>query len=272
MKSKIAIGLVLLICTLTVNSPANAGEPLKKKPCSTGGRCQVGDVGPSGGYIFSIPSTPGNTTGKTFELAPRNWSGAPTDPSVPWCNAATVAFTATTSTQFGTGAANTQAMLTACTSGAANTVIAYRGGGNSDWYLPSVGEAVQIMKMQAKPAIKKRLASRRVFGLQQLRYSPRHRMNQVVGFVHPGGQISTHTGSIIRRPTTRIPPQYNQLLPRYRCPCGQFAPTEAELTPHGLGPAPSDTVAEDPWNGEAPLISRGLSFVPNAQLVERSIW
>lgn len=157
MKSKIVIGLVLLICTLTVNSPANAGEPLKKKPCSTGGRCQVGDVGPSGGYIFSIPSTPGNTTGKTFELAPRNWSGAPTDPSVPWCNAATVAFTAATSKEFGTGAANTQAMLTACTSGAANTVIAYRGGGNSDWYLPSVGEAVQIMKMQSKQAINKKV-------------------------------------------------------------------------------------------------------------------
>ncbi|MCX6424181.1 MAG: hypothetical protein NTV96_06425 [Actinobacteria bacterium] len=157
MKSKIAIGLVLLICTLTVNSPANAGEPLKKKPCSTGGRCHVGDVGPSGGYIFSIPSTPGNTTGKTFELAPRNWSGPPADPSVPWCNAATVAFTAATSTQFGTGAANTQAMLTACTSGAANTVIVYRGGGNSDWYLPSVGEAVQIMKMQSKPAINKKV-------------------------------------------------------------------------------------------------------------------
>jgi hypothetical protein len=46
----------------------------------------------------------------------------------------------TQGTGLGAGRANTAAMLAVCTSDAAAVVSAYRGGGRSDWYLPSKDE------------------------------------------------------------------------------------------------------------------------------------
>jgi hypothetical protein len=44
----------------------------------------------------------------------------------------------------GAGAANTNAMLAGCPSGAANTASGYRGGGLTDWFLPSLGDLYQL--------------------------------------------------------------------------------------------------------------------------------
>ena len=118
------------------------------KTCANGGVCAVGDTGPGGGKIFLTPSTTGNSTGKYFEAAPTSWSGG-ADPTVNWCNITNGAVGASAQgTTIGSGQGNSTAIGSYCSSGAAVTARAYRGGGFSDWFLPSEDElkALQVVK------------------------------------------------------------------------------------------------------------------------------
>ena len=108
----------------------------------------VGDTGPAGGKIFIIPSTTGNSTGKYFEAAPTSWNGG-ADPTSNWCNITNGAVGASAQgTTIGSGQGNSTAIGSYCSSGAAVTARAYRGGGLSDWFLPSEDEleALQSVK------------------------------------------------------------------------------------------------------------------------------
>ena len=108
----------------------------------------VGDTGPGGGKIFMTLSTGGNTTGKYFESAPSSWSGG-VDPTANWCNITNGEVgTSAQGTTIGTGQGNSTAIGLYCTTGAAVTARAYRGGGLSDWFLPSEDEleALQAVK------------------------------------------------------------------------------------------------------------------------------
>ena len=97
---------------------------------------RIGDTGPGGGIVFYDAGSV-QPWGRYLEAAPAGWSGSERDPVAFWCNRwAWVA----TSDAIGTGAANTQAMLAACPSGAATTASSYRGGGKADWFLPSKDE------------------------------------------------------------------------------------------------------------------------------------
>ncbi len=93
----------------------------------------VGDIGPGGGLIFLIAN------GLTYEMAPKNWGAAETT-EVNWCNAIALDIADAEGTAIGTGANNTQAIVASCTSGASNDAAAYRGGGFTDWFLPSRDE------------------------------------------------------------------------------------------------------------------------------------
>lgn len=116
----------------------------------------IGDTGPAGGKVFITPSTPGNKTGKYFEVAPTNWSGTEIrmgsiTPQVAWsCNKFHTASIPGTMTEIGTGLNNTMKINGAC-AGATNTAdwaaakaVAYRGGNRSDWFVPSKDELIQI--------------------------------------------------------------------------------------------------------------------------------
>lgn len=99
----------------------------------------IGDVGPGGGLVFLLAG------GLTYEMAPKAWGTAgAVDPAMAWCSDTTNSVP--TSTAIGAGRANTSAMLTsaapftACTSGAGYSASTYRGGGLSDWFLPSKDE------------------------------------------------------------------------------------------------------------------------------------
>jgi hypothetical protein len=112
----------------------------------------IGDIGPSGGLIFATPSTDGNTTGEYFEAAPYGWnSGA--DPSRTWAESAyqTTNVAGATGTVFGTGYANTLAIIaqgnTNTATSAAALAQSYRGGGFSDWFLPSFNELTQLVQV-----------------------------------------------------------------------------------------------------------------------------
>ena len=100
----------------------------------------IGDTGPGGGHVFYDAGSV-QPWGRYLEAAPDRWSGHAQDPKVPWCYRDTDVWT---STVIGAGAANTNAMLAGCPSGAANTASGYRGGGLTDWFLPSLGDLYQL--------------------------------------------------------------------------------------------------------------------------------
>ena len=99
---------------------------------------KLGEIGPGGGVIFLI------SDGVHYEMAPRTWNGGASDPQLAWSGNTSVAV-AGTSTAIGAGAANTTLIINQAGGGstagkAATSAVAYRGGGLSDWFLPSEDE------------------------------------------------------------------------------------------------------------------------------------
>ena len=97
---------------------------------------RIGDRGPGGGIVFYDAGSQ-QPWGRYLEAAPAGWNGGVADPEDPWCGHHR---SVNTSTEMGTGAANTAAMLSSCEYGAAFRVHAYAGGGLTDWFLPSEDE------------------------------------------------------------------------------------------------------------------------------------
>ena len=99
-----------------------------------GTTCVNRDLGPGGGKLYknnSFACGPTLSSTCTFlEIGPNLGSMA-------WCQKLNKV-TGAVGTNVGTGAPNTAAMIAiGCTSGAGFAANAYRGGGFSDWYLPS---------------------------------------------------------------------------------------------------------------------------------------
>ena len=113
--------------------------------CANGGLCSVGDIGPSGGYVFYVSPTVINvaagisTGGIYLEAAPVSQQGTAqfgcTGTSTPG-----------TSYSVGSGAANTLAIINACaTAGIAARVTSnLTFAGYSDWFMPSLDEMTAI--------------------------------------------------------------------------------------------------------------------------------
>lgn len=118
--------------------------PVTPQTCALGGRCKVGSTGPGGGIVFYVHSTR-QAWGQYLEMAPEGWSGSTRDPQAKWgCSATSIAGT---SGEIGSGAANTDRILSACAEDgiAARKARAYQGAGFSNWSLPSSGEAERMM-------------------------------------------------------------------------------------------------------------------------------
>jgi hypothetical protein len=101
--------------------------------------CALYAVGPAGGTI--VYSGAGFACGPTKSSTCTTIEVGPNLGSMAWCSKLNMV-TGAVDTAVGTGASNTAAMLAiGCTSGAGFTANAYRGGGFSDWHLPSQLEA-----------------------------------------------------------------------------------------------------------------------------------
>jgi len=149
---------------------ANYVRPVRafaSSQCLQGGACAVGDTGPGGGNVFYVAPTSFTSTGSAcgtkcmyLEVAPTGWITAATpagqkncttlgtstlDPKCEW-SGNTSNLIGTTGTGIGTGYANTSAMITQSgTTGKAGTVArAFKGGGKTDWFLPSEDELNQM--------------------------------------------------------------------------------------------------------------------------------
>lgn len=107
--------------------------------CAKGGYCVVGDIGPGRGRVF-YSAKRAQPWGRYLEAASSTWDSRAGDPNLDWCQNHVDSIPGTQGTGIGAGAANTAAMLTVCTSGAASSAHAYHGGGKSDWYLPARDE------------------------------------------------------------------------------------------------------------------------------------
>lgn len=133
---------------------AEAAAAALRKTCVVGGVCNIGDAGPGGGTVFYDAGSQ-QSWGRYLEFAPKGWSGVGADPKSKWCNleysyltgsVVDAALRATLGDEIGRGQANTNLMLANCTSGAAVTARAYKGGGKGDWFLPSRGDLNEMCK------------------------------------------------------------------------------------------------------------------------------
>ncbi len=120
--------------------------------CPGNGKCEIGNIGPGGGIVFYVAPAP-QSWGQYLEVAPATWNGRSTDPTAPWCDVTDVSLVSKVTDpklkrligdEIGKGSGNTQLMTAYCKSGAANLASAYRGGGKSDWFLPSKDELNQL--------------------------------------------------------------------------------------------------------------------------------
>lgn len=127
--------------TIWVKVGATAPTTPSALTCANGGTCAIGDIGPGGGVVFYVAES-AQAWGRYMEVAPNTWQGGVIDPEMVWCNVLNTLVT--TKSEIGTGAANTAMIISQCSSGAAVSAHAYKGGGKSDWFLPSKGELIQM--------------------------------------------------------------------------------------------------------------------------------
>ena len=129
--------------------------------CADGGPCDIGDLGPGGGPVVYIATTPFTdpTTGnryKYIEAAPAYWIAGVIDPNTSPCGA--LSFATTLSNNIGYARSNTNALLAdgTCvgTSTSASTVpngslraAALVRSYGSDWNLPTFNELIEICKI-----------------------------------------------------------------------------------------------------------------------------
>lgn len=158
-----------------VSSSPPAPEQVSSSPpapsCANGGiACLIGDVGPGGGTVFYVATTPfdcGPTRSESclyLEAAPARWNGDASDPSRSWAkypysyevvNNPSSPETAS-ATGIGWGYRNTRAIILQGNTEAATSAAALADsyapsvGGVmvDDWYLPSKDELTQMCKWQ----------------------------------------------------------------------------------------------------------------------------
>lgn len=126
-------------------------------PCPADGKCKVGNIGPGGGIVFYVAPSP-QSWGQYLEAAPSNWSGSIFDPYTQWCALGDTLLAShinnaegvkNNSSAIGSGKVNSELMFSSCMKGIANLVKEYKGGGKSDWYIPSTNEMTELLNKSA---------------------------------------------------------------------------------------------------------------------------
>jgi len=131
-------------------------------------KCKVGMTGPGGGIIFFVDYNDIYTELNYLEAAPVGWGNAITvnqggltgertgsatvDPLMKWCSDTTTLLNLNlwTHSGVGKGATNTSTADTTCAGGAIQAAADYAGGSKTDWFLPSIGEAI-LMSTNMRP-------------------------------------------------------------------------------------------------------------------------
>ena len=148
--------------TVTFTTPVAATSNIGKiviqssahtKTCAEGATCSLGDIGPGGGTVYYVTATPFTSTGsacntncKYLEIAPMTWYNGTSDPSIQLVSNNSLIGASAQGQAIGAGYANTSAFISLDTPTVRGAVSAraYRGGGKTDWSVPSYGELVQV--------------------------------------------------------------------------------------------------------------------------------
>lgn len=127
--------------------------------CQEGGKCEIGDIGPGGGVVFYVLDSSVESRWHYLEASPDGWNDGDADPKIRWCSKPNVfvkpvmtgntPVKSITSGLIGLGENNTKAIVGSCAQSAASISTAYRGGGYSNWYLPSKDELKLMFKNKA---------------------------------------------------------------------------------------------------------------------------
>ena len=138
---------------ISTTYPAQSAQ--KCTGCSaTGGTPRstaLGDTGPGGGIIFYVSTTAFDTNKHYLEVSPANLTGGTgSEATMRWTTATGSPYPATSGTleTIGSGKNNTAIIIAAESAAypgdtyiyAARACIEYRGGGKTDWFLPSKDE------------------------------------------------------------------------------------------------------------------------------------
>ena len=120
-------------------------------------KCKIGMTGPGGGLIFFVDYNDQYAGFNYLEAAPQGWGNgitglltdenkgsATVDPLMKWCsNTATLlGLNDWSNSGVGKGATNTSTADTTCAGGAIQAAADYAGGSQTNWFLPSIGEAM----------------------------------------------------------------------------------------------------------------------------------
>lgn len=114
-------------------------EPIEDKSCSTGGTCKIGEVGPGGGVIVYVASSP-QSWGDYIEAAPKGWYLNRPDPQVQGYCSKKIPDSVNLGSRIGEGLKNSLALRKLCPSGVVAEAMAYNGNSLIDWFLPSISE------------------------------------------------------------------------------------------------------------------------------------
>lgn len=122
--------------------------------CANGGFCQIGDTGPGGGVVFytgAFLNTQTNTMMYNLEMAPNGWATGPGLPNYDGYCSTKSGLRGPFGTAIGTGQANTALLQSQCPDvpvcrGCGRLETRYRGGGKSDWFIPSRDEAIAMVR------------------------------------------------------------------------------------------------------------------------------
>lgn len=163
----LATGVVLISLgsALPAQAAHSTSAPLPQTPmqsplsCEEGGECEVGDIGPGGGVVFYVLDSSVKSRWRYLEASPDGWNDGDADPKILWCTKPKVFVKSVmtgntpaksiTSGLIGLGVKNTQAIVGSCAQSAASISTAYRGGGYSNWSLPSKEELKLMFENKA---------------------------------------------------------------------------------------------------------------------------
>ena len=125
----------------TTTKPTTSTSSTLKVSCATGGECRVGDIGPGGGLVFYVSSSP-QLWGRYMEAAPNGWTKNSWSDVRHQSGCFGMSIPEASGLSLGSGKRNTEAIVAGCLEPyiAARVAFDLVYMGKSDWFLPSRDE------------------------------------------------------------------------------------------------------------------------------------